>query len=360
VKTSSLALVCAGLCALSIALAAPAQAQTRYQLTDLGTLAGYANSRAYDINNQGQIVGQVAEITTANPGIEAKAILWDGAKVTLIETPDGLPLGVAQGINESGQIVGGSGVENYGSHGFDFAGLSSRAFTFVPGKKQDLAATQSRAYAINKGGQIVGQLDTNATLWNNGVPLKLAVSPEVLQSTATAINEKGTVAGIVTLGGGKRQAALWSDGKIQILGTLPGDDQSIANAINDKGQIVGSSGEKGSYWNQPFLWENGKMEMLMPLDGRTWINQVMDINQGGQIVGCGMKDGVYMHAVAWEKQDDLELPGDLNDLTDDLAGLTLMRANAINDQGQIVGEARNSKGEIHAFLLTPLAPAPAK
>ena len=55
-----------------------------------------------------------------------------------------------------------------------------------------------------------------------------------------------------------------------------------------------------------------------------------------------------------------ERPIDLNDLINPDSGLVLMKATAINDKGQIVGESRNSKSEIHAFLLTPIEKTVAK
>ncbi|BCM92845.1 hypothetical protein IAD21_04729 [Abditibacteriota bacterium] len=325
----------------------------RYSLTDLGALSGFSNSRAYGLNNKGQVVGQVAKL---EPQLEAHAVLWDGNKVEGITVPEGLKYSASHGINDAGQIVGGAEIQNYGSHGFHFMGLTDKAYLWDAGKLTVLSAETSHAYALNNHEQIVGESERRATLWEKGKPTLLATAADYLGSSARAINNKGQVAGIGSNKEGRRQAVLWSEGKMQALGTLPGDDQSIATAINDKGMVVGSSGKNNSYEELPFVWEKGKMEMLTPLDGRTWHNEVLGINNRDQIVGCGMQDGAYMHAVLWEKQ----FPKDLNDLIPAGSGLVLMKAMAINDQGQIIGEARDEKTQIHAFLLTPLEVVPAQ
>jgi probable HAF family extracellular repeat protein len=49
----------------------------------------------------------------------------------------------------------------------------------------------------------------------------------------------------------------------------------------------------------------------------------------------------------------------LNDLVDPASGLTLNAANDINDLGQIVGYGTTAGGQIHAFLLDPMAAPPA-
>ncbi|MDQ2730056.1 MAG: DUF3466 family protein [Armatimonadota bacterium] len=331
-------------------------AAIRYKLTDLGAMSGFPYSRAYGINNKGQVVGQVAKL---EPNIEAHAVLWDGPKMRDIAVPEGLLYGAANSINDGGQVVGGSELENYGSHGFDFMGLADEAYLWHDGKTSALPRGAgpafpfndlNHAYQINNHGQIAGEEGSAAALWDQGKLTKLKTGPDYFRSSASAINDKGQVAGIVFTKEIKRQAAVWSAGQMQLVGTLPGDDQSVVGGINDNGQVVGSSGKNNSYWDMPFLWEKGKLIELTPLEGRTWNNEVLGINNHGQIVGCGMSNNVYMHAVLWENN----LPNDLNDLIAPGSGLVLMKATAINDKGQIVGEARDANVNIHAFLLTPI------
>ena len=241
---------------LSLAVGAQ-DTKPRYKITDLGALSGFANSRAYGINNRGQVVGQVAKL---EPKLEAHAVLWDGSKVWNIATPEGLSYGAAHDINDSGQIVGGSTIENYGSHGFHFMGLPDRAYLRYQGKMRVLCEQLSHAYAINNRGQSVGKVQNRAVRWELSEALPLELPTKFSSSSALAINDKGQVTGIVFTAKNKRQAVLWSASQVLLLDLAPGDDQSTANSINDEGQIVGSSGNKNSYRNTPFVWKKRRDE----------------------------------------------------------------------------------------------------
>ncbi len=93
---------------LLIILSSGLRAQTtapRYQLTDLGALTTFANSRAYGLNEKGEVVGQVAKIGLHS---EAHAVLWKNGKIINIENQKDIPYGIANAINEDGMVVGGS------------------------------------------------------------------------------------------------------------------------------------------------------------------------------------------------------------------------------------------------------------
>lgn len=66
-------------------------------MTDLGTLPDGHGTQAFGINNKGQVVGS----TSVGPQGEVHAVLWDNG------IPIDLGLGIAQGINDAGQVVGG-------------------------------------------------------------------------------------------------------------------------------------------------------------------------------------------------------------------------------------------------------------
>ena len=76
-------------------------------ITDLGTLPGYAQSYALDINEAGTIVGTVNDFATSR---DNRAVLFGGGQVidlnTLIPGDSGWTLRFAHGINNRGQIVG--------------------------------------------------------------------------------------------------------------------------------------------------------------------------------------------------------------------------------------------------------------
>ena len=78
-------------------------------MTDLGTLPGFASSRATGLNAAGQVVG----IAARNPGTGGprRAVLWERGVPTdlnsLLPPGSGWELTMALGINDAGQIVGG-------------------------------------------------------------------------------------------------------------------------------------------------------------------------------------------------------------------------------------------------------------
>lgn len=69
-------------------------------MRDLGTLGG-SQSRAYAINDLGQIVG-----VAANSAEEDVAVRWEGDSIAILEAPEGAKDLRPTDINNSGQIVG--------------------------------------------------------------------------------------------------------------------------------------------------------------------------------------------------------------------------------------------------------------
>ncbi len=80
----------------------------------------------------------------------------------------------------------------------------------------------------------------HAFLWQNGKMTDLGTLPGVLESTASAINEPGEIAG--WSGNSFREAigahcAAWEKGKVSDLAVSGG--ACVTTAINNSGQIVG-------------------------------------------------------------------------------------------------------------------------
>jgi len=185
---------------------------TKGEATDLASLGGDdGESFATDINADGQIVGSanpdpgtlspgtsiVEVVTGTSSGVHA--VLWDGDAITDLGTLGG-DSSIATGINDEGQIVGTSGLED--GH--------SRAF-----------------------------------LWEKDTLDNLGVLPEGGDSSYAAdINSAGQVVGSVEGYGDHGQVAfLWQNGDMIDLNTLIPADSGWALlgawAVNDAGQIVG-------------------------------------------------------------------------------------------------------------------------
>jgi probable HAF family extracellular repeat protein len=195
-------------------------------------------------------------------------------------------------------------------------------------------------------GQIVGYAGTSspgyhAFLWQDGMmndldPLAGGASK------ADAINDAGQVVGYSTVGN-VQHAVLWQDGGIIDLGTLPGDDNSEATAINNLGHIVG--------WSADF--DLTQFRAVFPDGGVGPPDSIATgINDSDQVVG-------YTHFLAGgtEQRAFIYADGvltDLNTLIPPGPGLILTTAQAINNNGQIVGIGLNTvENHWRGYLLTP-------
>jgi uncharacterized membrane protein len=351
-------------------IANPASAVVRYNVIDLGALPGYEVSRAWSINNNGQIVGWVS----SDSSFLDRAVLFDatgGGNNTDLGTLGGVS-GEALSINDSGQIVGCA--ENDASPSVFCATI------FDAGGGVNTGLGEGLANSINDNGQIVGYERnvgvSHAVLFDTtgqGNNTDFGALDGYLYSEAYSINNNGYVVGyafnVLTPWEGDSRAVLFDptyQGNNINLGTL-GGQSSMALSINDNGQIVGRAGinpNNDSRWfDHAAMFDpndsgnNIDLGTLDEFDGSVAVS----INNKGQIVGQ-----------AWKVQDDyftnlravlFDPTGcgnniDLNDSINPDIGWELGGAICINDNGWIVGFGTNPDGYLRAFLLIPV-PEPA-
>lgn len=251
------------------------------------TYFGFA-SHGDDINNSGQVVGSFemndghAFITSAN-----------GAGMTDLGTLGG-PFSDSRGVNDSGQVVGVSGTDDYsyfGSFITDTNGANMTALGTVDGR------TYSLAVDINNSGQVAGNSvnanfhDSHAFITgSNGAGMTELSDLGGGTSHATGINNSGQVVGWADAAVGYQAFVTDTNGTgITNLGTL-GGDKSSAVGINDFGQVIGHASTANGD-DHAFIFSNGGMTDLSLLDvvisaGWTYIN-LIDINNNGQILGYG-------------------------------------------------------------------------
>lgn len=290
-----------------------------YTLTALGPLG----DGVHGLNDHGQSVG----------GLDGYAVLWHDGTLRRLDSPVAqtklTPYSEAAAINNEGQVVGFS---------------HFHAFLWQDGQMTDLGTLvgrQSNAAALNDQGMVVGTSHNHAVLWQNGQIKDLGTLGGE-ESHARAVNNRGQIAGVSYTPTGYYHAFLWQDGAMQDLGTL-GGPSSMAVAINDQGQVAGLS-VTASGATHAFLWQDGRMTDLGTLSGDS---QALGIGPRGEVVGASAG-----HAVLW-RDGDIQ---DLNRLVGPDFDGTLLRAVAVNAQGQVLCYGHRRGGSAtQAFLLTPNA-----
>lgn len=249
-----------------------------YKFVDLGAGPMGAYSIAYDINNQGDIVG------FSNDNVYSHATLWSNGAATDLGTLYGSDF--AYSINESGVSVG------YATVPFVGGGTATQ---YLNGSIISLNTFGAGAYGINDAGDVVGVKNlSTATLWRNGTEIVLG------GGSARSVNNPTIVGGVLSvqavgLLGGAEAAKLWTvDASTQgitvtetILPSFTG--YASANSINDIGQIVGYA----NYTTGAIaaLWFNGAITALGNLAANgdplgSW-STANDINNNGLVVGWG-------------------------------------------------------------------------
>ncbi|MES2463740.1 MAG: DUF3466 family protein [Armatimonadota bacterium] len=318
-----------------------------YAITDLGTLGGLSESAATDINNKGQIVGWC--------GVEGRitrGFLWQNGRMTDLGTPQGSS-SKALALNDNGQIVGWSGdKETENAFAYLWKNGKARALGTLPTHKFSIAT------GINNRGDICGfgfgyqsgpRVSGCAFLLSNGKMIGLPFMDD--ETYASDINEKGQVVGYSVFLD-LVSAILYQEGKTQELDGLWGSEV-LAAAVNNQGMVVGYSSIRpgGLMHAHACLWRRGADQRAVDLGSLGGRSCATDINVRNQVVGWSStaRDQWQRLAVLWRSGKIQSL----QDLIPQDSGWTLTTADALNNEGQIVGTGVIG-GKTRAFLLTPL------
>lgn len=316
---------------------AAAHASLVYTFMDLAPTGANTYSRAYSINNRGQIIG--SSDSTVNP--PADIILWqlevsrvlgplspcasslkinDRGQVATMESNAVIidtRTGITQTLNGVGIFSSATGINNHGlAVGYERTATGNdRAFLWNP--------------SIGNGRQAVrdlGSIGGQPTDW----------------SDAEAINDRGEIVGESQDASGHYHAFVWNNGFMTDIGTAF-TANSVAYGINDKGTVIGWV-LNGSVTG--FIWMNGQITMLPFIP--------TSINNDGEIVGFS-DTGFFPIGTPYLYEAGSIT--DLNSVVSEVPG-TLINAFDINDEGQIVGGYRTSDGAEHGYLLTPCPEPP--
>ncbi|MBB6145142.1 putative HAF family extracellular repeat protein [Silvibacterium bohemicum] len=134
----------------------------RGEVQDLGTLPGGDFSRAFEVNNSGDIAGEA----NTSPNGKTHAVLWQDGRAHDLGLLPGGSFSSAQAVNGKHEVVGFADDDDGGS----------KAVLFSNGKIIDLGSfgdEPSSALSINDADQIVGSSPIaegkmRAFLWENG------------------------------------------------------------------------------------------------------------------------------------------------------------------------------------------------
>lgn len=206
--------------------------------------------------------------------------------------------------------------------------------------------TSTIAEGVNASGAIVGmatdaaQTGFECFVWQGGVFTPLALTPGFTTLRARDINGMGDVGGQLVTAQGRRTAGVWRQGLC--IDLTPNSSEGIVEALNDAGEATGTY--VGPQGFSGFVSRAGGLApFALP---NAFFSTGTDINNSGTAVGQSLLGGELRAMVQY---DDTTF--DLNDLV--LAeGLTLHRADAINDNGYIAAFA--SEGSVNCLVL--LAP----
>lgn len=281
--------------------------------------------------------GQIAGLLNGEPS------LWDHGRIRDLGMPDGYTLISIQAINDAGDVVGSGLASDNAIHPlrWDANGVT------------DLGRLGPDSYAlgINNAGMVAGWSDledggAHPVMWPAGSgPIDLEPDGGVTADFAYGVNDAGQIAGLW-----HDRASRWNpDGSQDVLESdygLP----TVGQAINAAGDVAGSAVywvDFGRTYASPAVWTVNGFTDLGLLPG-TAEGRATAINDAGDVVG---QAGTGTVQRGWLWQD-----GRLRDLNGlvHLSGYTIVGGAAINNAGQILVAGRpDAGGPFHSFLLTP-------
>jgi probable HAF family extracellular repeat protein len=325
------------------------QPRPRFHLTDLGTLGG-TSSWPTAVNNLGQVVGWAALPDAGG----SHAFFWSADTGMLDLGVLGGQLSGATGINDTGEVVG-----SFQTHKRMWRAFRWNATAGMLPLEPPAGAVIECAVGINNRGQILGSTylrEANlAYLWDpQGGWQDLGRLPSFTDTYPVAINGVGQVCGNAGINPGDVTAVYrafrWTSGRMEALPLL-GSQNSEAAALNDAGHVVGDADDEDGI--RAVLWgPAGAVMSLRTLPGYRERTSASGINNRGQIVGSANRIPEY-RALLWQEGRMY----DLNQCIPPGSGWELRHANAINDQGEIIGVGHilDQPGHwLRGFLLTPV------
>lgn len=254
------------------------------------------------INERGDVLGED----------DAGSFIWTGGRFVSLETIEGSPAAVIA-LNDRGESVGFAAVGS--------STRAKRAFLWKDdGSVQELGTLggdETIAYDINDSGQVIGtsRISTgehHVFLWQNGVMTDLGPSSG---TGRMHINDAGQIVfeGHVS-GDPDWHIVLWKSGSMTDLG------HGAFPNLNARGDVTFHRSLEA------FFWRNGDLTEVVPFEGGHTSNELVDLNDLGQVLG----DSCCTFSYLWEA-------GVVTQILSADPAEKRVRVSQMNDHGQVVG-----------------------
>ena len=209
---------------------------------------------------------------------------------------------------------------------------NGRAFLWDGGTIVDLGSgSSSAAFGLSNNGLITGAADrpdgsSHAFLYDGSLR---DIGQLGVSSSGAGVNRAGQVAGTYVDEAGENHAFLYSGGVMRDIGNL-GANSARATGISERGEVVGSSFLEGFTSLQAFVYRaSGNVSSIAALGTlggpSSWANA---INNNQQIAGASYIDDDILHAFLYEQ-------GAMRDIGS--LGGAITEARGLNDAGWVVG-----------------------
>ena len=330
---------------------------------------------AMGINDKGEMFGIVGSGRT-NPSSQLPdretehLAVWQNGKKRDLGMIAGTDWCQPTAINDLGEVIG-----TFGPCAMGPGNTEPEQYHLFLWNGKILAdlTTTGEAVGINNG-QVVGQKTwpdgQHGFLYTGGKTLKVKNPLSSRYSEVRAINDKGQMVGIAagpsirndTEPIGTVHAMFWNDGIPSEMHLPNHSGFSIGGgpiAINNSGQVIINANDLDEPGAQSglgvesrcYIWQNGVVTDLGVLPGFSM--SAVAINDQGQVIGNAMMTGGFPQSNV--TRPFLWQSGTLYDLNSlaSRKGWTMTHVSGFNNRGQIIGSGEGNH-KVYGFLLTPI------
>lgn len=337
----------------------PTPTFTTIDVAGAGT-TGFQGTYPVQVNESGEIAGTVIDAQTSEHGFIRDA----SGVITEFDEPDAIPAPnfgtIAQGLNNSGTVVGGFQFTDPNTHLEVNAGYVRTAdgtYTAVPGPANALTVLS----CVNDTGQFGGfEISTTsvvALIGELGQPETTFSLPNVLPGALSftqgcKLNASGVMAGEATGSGSVVHGFLRDTSgtvtEIAVNGAGTGSlDGTYANGINASGEIVGyvqATGVSHAFTRMA----DGTIATFDPPGTGAAGSQAFGINDSGEIVGKYADTNGVTHGFLLDSSGTYTVLDDPN--ASQMPNSQGTQAIYINNAGTIIGAYYDAAGVEHGFV----------